>query len=169
MREAESLPISKKLKPCAAVCRQAKEIYTMTVKELYNTIENRRARSAWDKGVKVYALELLDKAITNGDYESEILSESELKKACLNGAGTWHRYSEGGCSLVYSYDIAVRLCTPSELKRTDNGNKDPNGHEDWIQCQTRALYQAWALICNVLRLGGVPFSLELATAAEVAR
>ena len=143
----------------------------MTVKELYNTIENRRARSAWDKGVKVYALELLDEVMNYGIYDEcgEIASASELKKACLNGAENWREYSEGGGALVYDCDIAARLCTPSELKRTDYGNKDPNGRENWIQCQARALYQAWALISEELRFGGVRFSLATTTAAEVAR
>ena len=49
----------------------------------------------------------------------------------------------GGCSLIYNGDIAERLCTPSELKKTRNGERRPNDREMWLDTQTRALRQAW--------------------------
>lgn len=61
---------------------------------------------------------------------------------------TYYRneYSDGGLSLICDADIAQRLCTPSGLKKTKNGERDPNKYETWIQCQARALSQAWRLI-----------------------
>ena len=53
-------------------------------------IESKKANSAWDKGVKTYALELLEDL----DYLDEINSEEDL----LNGAKDWHQYSWGGCN-----------------------------------------------------------------------
>ena len=113
----------------------------MKKSDLENAVEQSHVRSAWGKGVKVYALELL------GTLEAETINNVvELKTDLLNGADTWEQYSSGGCALIYDGDIAERLCTPSELKRTRNGDKQPNNCETWIDVQTRALRQAWFLI-----------------------
>lgn len=47
----------------------------------------------------------------------------------MNGASTWSEYSWGGSALIYNGDIAKRLCNPSELKRTHNGERRPNSQE----------------------------------------
>ena len=69
----------------------------------------------------------------------------------LNGARSWHDYSWGGCSLIYDRDIANRVCTISELKKTDNGTKRPNRREEWLDVQARALHQAEMLIKESIR------------------
>lgn len=120
----------------------------MKTLELLKKVENVNVRSAWNNGVKTYAIELLDNAASNRECE-EFASLQELKDAILNGAKDWMQYSEGGCSLIYNADIAERLCSPSELKRTKNGLSDPNSRENWVQCQARALFQAWELIKRV--------------------
>jgi hypothetical protein len=101
--------------------------------------ETKMARkSAWSKGVETYAQEL-----------QEFLAENNLpatKENLLNGASNWREYSYGGCSLVYDYEIAERLCTPSEIKRTDNGRLQPNRNETWLDCQARALFQASRIV-----------------------
>ena len=104
--------------------------------KLYNEIKGMRYRSAWDKGVNEYALELVE------TLEEVSCNVRLLKKALLNGADSWQEYSFGGCSLIYDSDIAERLCTPSELKRTRNGERYPNSRETWLDCQARALSQA---------------------------
>ena len=118
------------------------------IKEIKKDLETRKYRSAWDKGVNLYALELvegLQEAIEGGYFYIEDLAAPKLvEKALLNGADTWDQYSWGGCSLIYDYDIAERLCNPTELKRTRGGEKRPNGREEWLDVQARALYQA----CN---------------------
>ena len=117
-------------------------------------IEDRRARSAWDRGVKAYALELLeDLAEAVGDEwvePWELTRSDRIEKAMLNGAHTWSEYSWGGCSLIYDRMIAHRLCTPSELKRTQGGEKDPNPRERWLDVQARALFQASQMILRAL-------------------
>ena len=115
---------------------------------LLQKVENVKARSAWNNGVKEYAIELLDDAASNREC-GEFASLQELKEAILNGASDWMQYSEGGCSLIYNSDIAERLCNPTELKRTKNGLNDPNNRENWVQVQARALFQAWELIKRV--------------------
>ena len=107
--------------------------------ELYKKIELSNPKSAWDKGVKDYALELFENL-------EEFTTIEELEKNLLNGAKDWFKYSWGGCSLIYDGDIAQRLCSPSELKKTRNGQRKPNKREEWLDLQARALYQAFSLI-----------------------
>jgi hypothetical protein len=99
-------------------------------------------RSAWGRGVRLYAVELAESIDDSADLSNETL----LKKALLNGASDWQQYSEGGCALVYDADIAERLCSPSELRRCNGGERQPNSRETWLECQARALWQAASLI-----------------------
>lgn len=101
----------------------------------------RNARSAWKRGVYDYALMLLDNC-----YDVEDFHATELKEVLLNGARDWNQYSYGGCAYIYDSDIAERLCTPSELKRRDYGRLRPNSREEWLDVQTRALFQAYKII-----------------------
>lgn len=114
----------------------------MMKKELMEKIENIKVRSAWRKGVKVYAIDLVN------DLECEELPETweELKEMLLNGAENWRQYSWGGCALIYDCDIAELLCSPSELKRKKYGERKPNSREEWLDVQARALAQAAACI-----------------------
>lgn len=108
--------------------------------KIKSIIENRPTRSCWAKGVKAYALELL---------ETESLDFSNLnllQKSLLNGAYNWLHYAESGCGLVYDSDIAERLCSPSELKRVRGGLRRPNKTESWLDVEARALFQAWGMI-----------------------
>lgn len=114
---------------------------------IYKTItaqlEARKDRSAWSKGVTLYALELVEELEERAAYEGR---NPEPGKECrcwmLNGASGWGQYSWGGSSLIYNEDIAERLCTPSELKKTRNGERRPNSREEWLDTQARALTQA---------------------------
>lgn len=88
----------------------------------------------------MYAIELLD------NVNDEELQAPYLKSVLLNGALSWRDFSYDGCSLIYDQDIAQRLCTKSELKKTRNGELKPNHTEDWLDTQARALCQAYNLI-----------------------
>ena len=117
--------------------------------EIKAAIENRKTRSAWDKGVAVYALELLENMEWYiNDLERMPNDRREAQKWMLNGADNWNHYSWGGCSLCYNSAIAERLCTPSELRKTWNGMRKPNAREEWLDVQARALYQAAELVCR---------------------
>lgn len=106
------------------------------------------ARSAWARGVKAYAAELRSSLCGAVAYAAETGTPSPLtdretvRAALLNGARNWCEYSWGGCALIYGGDIAARLCTASELRRTRNGQRDPNPRETWLDVQARALCQA---------------------------
>ena len=98
--------------------------------------------SKWQKGVELYAEEL-----------KEFLAENSLeatKENMLNGANNWSEYSYGGSALIYDYDIAERLATPSEIKsrtRKDGSfNQMANARETWLDVQARALHQASLLV-----------------------
>lgn len=125
------------------------------IEKLYQSIESEKQRSAWDKGVTKYALELVEQLgeqINGGYFEELDLTESKkVRAALLNGAANWSQYSWGGCSLIYDSDIAERLCNPSELKKTRNGERRPNSREDWLDTQARALFQAANRVCRHIR------------------
>jgi hypothetical protein len=101
-------------------------------------------RSAWKKGVKDYALEM----VCNAQNE---LTPENVKSELLNGASDWSQYSYGGCAAIYDADIAERLCTPSELKKKKGGDLQPSTQETWLDCQARALSQAFRLINRLLK------------------
>lgn len=110
-------------------------------------LNRRKDRSAWDKGVTVYALELAAELRENIELgRADIAEAGSLEKALLCGAESWSQYSNCGCSLRRDSDIAERLCTPAELKRRRGGELPPNGRESWLDVQTSALRQAAALI-----------------------
>jgi hypothetical protein len=111
--------------------------------DIKETLETRKDRSAWDKGVTIYALELLEEYAERAAYEGrQAANTAEFKEWLKNGASDWDQYSWGGSSLIYNSDIAERLCCPSELKKTRNGERRPNSHEEWLDTQARALRQA---------------------------
>lgn len=121
--------------------------------QLINEIEATPARSAWRKGVKLYACDLAENVSEYARYnEEEKRGALVVDKDCLlNGAKNWMAYACGGCGLVYSAAIAERLCTPSELKKTRGGLRNPIGRETWLQVEARALFQAAFLFFEVLR------------------
>lgn len=122
----------------------------MTIDVLRFETEALTERSAWSRGVTSYAIELLDELedARRAGYAAEALDNTTLlEKALLNGASDWAQYSWGGSSLIYNADIARRLCSPSELKNTRDGERRPNSREEWLDVQARALFQA----CNRIK------------------
>lgn len=109
-------------------------------------------RSAWNKGVQLYAVDMLYMAIDRAHYDfdnNEAPADITKEAYFLNGAAHWVQYSLGGCALIYDAEIAERVCTPSELKRltyAEGGVKRPNKSETWLDVQARALRQAWRMI-----------------------
>lgn len=129
--------------------------YLAVMKDALLALEADRAmnRSAWGRGVVMYAQEMVDHFETEYNYGLKDFTPSvkNLEKVLLNGAENWHEYSWGGSSLIYDCDIAKRLCSPSELKKTKGGLNRPNGREDWLDVQERALRQAFRALwhrCN---------------------
>lgn len=112
-----------------------------------------RARSAWERGVAKYALDLLSDLASRGIRE--IPMERNTRSMFLNGASNWHDYSLHGNALICDFEIAERLNTPKEIMRRYRGH--PEGKrpcaldETWIDAQARALAQAYDLIMQTAR------------------
>lgn len=109
-------------------------------------LERRTDRSAWDKAVTADAIDFIDNIQQNIEdgymNPDDLRSSAMIEKALLNGADSWNSYSWGGCGLIYDYDIARHYCTPSELRKTRDGERRPNSREEWLDVQARALFQA---------------------------
>lgn len=109
----------------------------MKRKYIIKKINGVEAKSFWERGVKEYAVELVE------ELDNNIIIN---KHNILNGAQDFSQFSYSGLTLIYDEDIATRLCTPSELKKKKNGKLLPNAYENWLDVQARALYQAFELI-----------------------
>lgn len=133
--------------------KEEREEKAMTIYEKINAaLEARKDRSAWNKGVTLYAFELVQELEERTEYEGRNPEPgAECKLWMLNGAGDWSAYSWGGSSLIYNSDIAERLCCPSELRKTRNGERRPNSQEEWLDTQARALHQAASRVLRLYR------------------
>lgn len=130
--------------------------YTTLADTIRAELNARHDRSTWDKAVTLYALDLLEDVQAGADNMERLpLDGTELEQWALNGASCLEKYSNGGCSICYNADIAARVCTPSELKRTDGGMNNPNSRETWLDVQARALYQACNRIRTICRTNGL--------------
>lgn len=114
--------------------------------EIINKLHTIRTHSAWERGVIRYAIGLI-----SGVEKTNLNREDIRAGVLLNGAQNWSDYSYGGCALIFNSDIAAALCTPSELKKTKNGERNPNSRENWLDVQARALFQAERKIKQILQ------------------
>ena len=127
------------------------EIDTFHLIRAMNRIDVIKPRSAWERGLKEYAHELLGNLFYwTVSMDHKLSGTKEAEEKALNGAKTWEQYSRGGFSLITDEEIAERLCTATELKRCKGGLRVPNSNEDWIDVQARALFQAWEMLRDAL-------------------
>lgn len=70
------------------------------IEKMKKALAEEAPRSAWDKGVKIYAAELiadLNENINGGYFAAEdVAAPLLLKRQLLNGAQDWAQYSWGG-------------------------------------------------------------------------
>ena len=119
----------------------------------------KKSRSAWDRGVDAYALDILDTIEDRADLDGYPLTAGTFREYALNGAkdyqhpddlrAAWGVASWGGSYLIYNEDIARRLCSPSEFAKTKNGERRPNAREEWLDTQARALFQAFNRLSKI--------------------
>ena len=136
LESADVAPISEAAKP-----QQRAIGYSV----LRHKIEERPVRSAWSRGVKEYALEMVDHLEEYNDGDIPHTMEN-LNAWLLNGARDWKQASEGGSWLITNEEIAQRLCSPAELKKVAGGRRQPNKRETWLDVQARALNQAAQIV-----------------------
>lgn len=124
------------------------------IQAVANEVNNAKTRSAWSRGVKAYALEMLERFEEWCKWNEENgESVPELDEVtALNGANDWSAWAYGGCGLVYDCAIAERLCTPSELKKLDGGARVAAGAATWCDIEARAAWQAWRMIAEAVRV-----------------
>ena len=119
----------------------------MTRDELLQALDELpRGRNAWSRAVHQYAREM----VADLDHDT-VLTRDTARRVVLNGAKDAREYSEDGGALIYDSHIAERVCTPSKLRRTRGGDLSPNREETWLDVQTRAISQALAVICSMVR------------------
>lgn len=120
--------------------------------------EARRPRSAWDKGVKEYEIELLGELLDGVTYDdvraTDFLDYERAERKMLNGADDWDAFSVCGNSLICDESIARRLCTKSALRACDYGALDPRRGITWIAVQARALRHAALDAFDDIQKGG---------------
>lgn len=123
------------------------------IQTVVNEVNNTKTRSAWSRGVKAYALDILASFEESRQWcEANGESVPELNEVtALNGAHDWSAWAYGGCGLVYDAYIAERLCTPSELRKLDGGARVPAGADTWCDIEARAASQAWRMIAEAVR------------------
>ena len=131
---------------------------TISIETILNRVNQTRANSAWSRGVKLYAADILNNIIDEGQTDFIIGDDGFLRQNswtihCLShGFDMWVSISRGSSYMIFNRDIAERLCTPSEFRRAEkNGFFRANSREDWLDCQGRALYQARNLILDAIK------------------
>lgn len=130
--------------------------YAALADTIRTELNARHDRSAWNKAVTLYALDLLDDVQSHAnEHKRAPVDGAELELWALNGAGNWHHYSTGACSLVWSGDIAARVCTPSMYKRKHEGASEPGNGQTWLDVQADALKQACWRIRKICRSNGL--------------
>lgn len=121
----------------------------MKVIDIRKAIESLPAeRSAWRRGVRQYAMDLIENL---PDFQD--LTPENCRETLLNGAGSWWEWAYGGCGLVYDCAIAERLCTPSELRKKRGGELEPSSYESWLDVEARAVSRAAAAIKVIVSVG----------------
>lgn len=120
--------------------------------DIINAVKAQKARSAWARGVQQTALTMLD-----GIDKIDLASAKDV----LNGADSPAKWVSGGLGLIYDGDIAELLCTPSELRLTKGGQRQPNRCESWLDVYSRAAYQAYGLIKVICSENKASDALEL--------
>lgn len=108
----------------------------MTRASLPELIKRSSGRSAWQRGVQEYALEMVE-ALSNEAFDASLTEEKLLK-----GAKNWQEYSTSGRSLTDLKAIAKRLCNASQLKYTRNGELPMSKKYSWLDMQAVALQSA---------------------------
>ena len=110
--------------------------------EIRSIIMQEKPRSAWEQGVKDIAVNILFGILEDADGDdAEHFNRVDDFSKHFYGVSL-REAVDGGCFLVYDYDIARNFCTPSKLKRVKNGERNPNSRETWLDVMYHGAYQA---------------------------
>lgn len=95
--------------------------------------------------LKDYCHELLDRLEDIIEYQ---YCENVTERLLLNGADDWYKYSWGGCSLVYNYDLAKRLLTADEFEEWKASDDTDFHGENLLDIQAELLKIAYRTISD---------------------
>ena len=98
---------------------------------------SRTERSDWSRGVASLIRDYAEEVLS--EHDGEELNAQEFYKIWNCGADTLRDAVYGGSYDVWNYDIAKRLCTPSALKKSNEGMRRPNRREEWIDIEYSAI------------------------------
>ena len=113
-----------------------------TYSEIHHILIQEKPRSAWARGVNNVAMDIVSEILENADG-NDAPHFKRVDDFSKHFYGVSLREAvDGGCFLIYDYDIAENFCTPSELKRVKNGERNPNSRESWLDVMYRGAYQA---------------------------
>ena len=116
--------------------------FPKTYIEIHDLLLKEKPRSAWRRGVNKIAINIVEE-ILDYSYDNDAPHFINVEDFARHFYGDSLRAAvDGGCMLIYDYDIARNFCTPSELKRTKNGEYSPNRAESWLDVMYRGAYQA---------------------------
>lgn len=101
---------------------------------------SRTERSYWSRGVASLIRDYAEKVLS--EHDGEIISARDFYKLWNCGADSLRDAAYGGSFDIWNYDIAKRLCTPSEFRKNNEGMRNPNKREIWLDVEYRAMYQA---------------------------
>ncbi len=122
-----------------------------SVRDIKSRLESSQAKSTWEKGIKAYALDLFYTYLDMNDIIDEDAQIDRItQENLLCGAKDWQTYSHGGFSLIRDEEICERLCSPSGVKRFDEGRRRPSKDEEWLDVQARALDRAAYMLINAV-------------------
>ena len=113
-----------------------------TYSEIRNLLIQDKPRSAWARGVNNIAMNIVCEILEEYDG-NDAPHFNRVDDFSKHFYGVSLREAvDGGCFLIYDCDIAENFCTPSELKRIKNGERNPNSRETWLDVMYRGAYQA---------------------------
>lgn len=95
-----------------------------TYSEIYNLLTQEKPRSAWARGVNNIAMKIVREILE--EYADEEPHFNRVDDFSKHFYGVSLREAvDGGCFLIYDYDIAKNFCSPSELKRVKKRRAQP--------------------------------------------
>ena len=121
-----------------------------STEDIRKELENLPTNTAWNKGVRNFAIDLFDALINNLDAEMKNgnliyivkLTETDL----LDGANDWNQYSHYGCTCASIYDRDIqKALAPNDLSE---GSFNCNG-KTWLDLQAEALEEAARILLRI--------------------
>ena len=116
-----------------------KSYVILNVKRLVAEAEklSRTERTYWSRGVASLIRDYAEDVLK--EHDGEEVTSDEFYKLWDCGNDTLRDAVYGGSYDICNYDIAKRLLSPSEFKKSKEGMRRPNRNEEWLDIEYRAI------------------------------